>query len=116
MAGYEASYVPGYGSGYEKCFDHNRVITDLNSDRPSFESSYESSYALGFHLFFLPSRLHSFTNILWLYTSIMPPAIRRAERARKLLKPYIRNHKGRQRRDMLRRRAVARASSCKSLR
>ena len=44
MAGYEVSYGPGYGSGYEKCFDHNRVITDLNSDRPTFKTSYGSGY------------------------------------------------------------------------
>lgn len=39
----------------------------------------------------------------------MPAATRRLERAEKLLKSYIRNHKGRQRRALLRRRAVTRA-------
>jgi hypothetical protein len=37
MAGYEVSYGPGYGSRYEKCFNHNRAITDLNSNRPTFK-------------------------------------------------------------------------------
>ncbi|KAJ7436303.1 hypothetical protein B0H11DRAFT_1936783 [Mycena galericulata] len=39
----------------------------------------------------------------------MPLAARRAQRAGSLLKWYIRNHKGRQRRALLRRRAAARA-------
>ncbi|KAJ6600473.1 hypothetical protein DFH09DRAFT_1355731 [Mycena vulgaris] len=45
----------------------------------------------------------------------MPPATRRGECANKLLKWYIRNHKGRQRRALLRRRAAARARQANPL-